>query len=489
MVPFAGYDMPVQYPTGIIAEHLWTREHAGLFDVSHMGQAALIGPDHETTARALEALVPADILDLKPGRQRYTQLLDEDGGILDDLMVARPGEPGCRTASCFSSSTPRCKEADYAHIVGAPARRRRAAPRSTTGRSSRCRGRRPTACWPGMRAGAAPRSPSCRRPQIDDRRHRRPMSRAPATPARTASRSRSRASDAAGSWRLLCADAEVKPIGLGARDSLRLEAGLCLYGHDIDTTTSPVEAGLTWSIQKRRREEGGFPGAERIQREIAEGPARMRVGLKPEGRAPAREGASSPTPDGREVGKVTSGGFGPTVNGPVAMGYVGARIRASPARELRLVVRGKPLPAKVVADALRAAPLQAMTGRIAMTTRYTKDHEYIRVEGDTGVVGITDYAQSQLGDVVFVELPEVGRSVAKGGEAAVVESVKAASEVYAPVSGEVVGRQFRARRRAGHRQRGPAGQGWFLKIELKDAAELEGLMSEEQYQDYVKSIS
>jgi aminomethyltransferase len=148
-------------------------------------------------------------------------------------------------------------------------------------------------------------------------------------------------------WQALLADPEVRPIGLGARDSLRLEAGLCLYGHDIDTTTSPVEAGLVWSIQKRRREEGGFPGEGRIRREIAEGPARVRVGLRPEGRAPAREGARIALPDGREVGVVTSGGFGPSVNAPIAMGYV-ARDVSKPGTALHLVVRGKPIAARVV---------------------------------------------------------------------------------------------------------------------------------------------
>jgi aminomethyltransferase len=154
--------------------------------------------------------------------------------------------------------------------------------------------------------------------------------------------------DAAKLWRALLADPEVKAIGLGARDSLRLEAGLCLYGHDIDTTTSPIEAGLIWSVQKRRREEGGFPGAARVQREIKDGAARVRVGIKPEGRAPAREGSAITTPDGREVGVVTSGGFGPTVNGPVAMGYVAKDVSAV-GTDLHLIVRGKPLPAKVAA--------------------------------------------------------------------------------------------------------------------------------------------
>ena len=154
--------------------------------------------------------------------------------------------------------------------------------------------------------------------------------------------------DAAALWRALLSDEAVKPIGLGARDSLRLEAGLCLYGHDIDTLTSPVEAGLTWSIQKRRREEGGFPGHARIRAEIADGPGRVRVGIRPEGRAPAREGATITTPEGTEIGVVTSGGFGPTVNGPVAMGYV-TRAHAAPGTELLLVVRGKPMPARVAA--------------------------------------------------------------------------------------------------------------------------------------------
>jgi aminomethyltransferase len=156
------------------------------------------------------------------------------------------------------------------------------------------------------------------------------------------------ARDAERIWLTLLDEPEVEPIGLGARDSLRLEAGLCLYGHDIDTTTSPVEAGLTWSIQKRRREEGGFPGAARIQRELAEGPARVRVGLLPEGRAPAREGAEIVAGDGRAVGVVTSGGFGPTLNGPIAMGYV-ERAQAEPGTQLSLMVRGKPLAATVVA--------------------------------------------------------------------------------------------------------------------------------------------
>jgi aminomethyltransferase len=343
MVPFAGYSMPVQYPAGILAEHVWTREHAGLFDVSHMGQAALIGPDHATTAKALEALVPADILNLRPGRQRYTQLLTDDGGILDDLMVARPGNP-LQDGELLLVVNASTKEDDTTHMAA----------RLPAGVELRRFDDRALLALQGPQAEAvlARQAPDVAALSFMEVA----QTMIGGIPVQV-SRSGYTGEDgfeisvpderAAELWRLLMADEQVKPIGLGARDSLRLEAGLCLYGHDIDPTTSPVEAGLAWSIQKRRREEGGFPGAARVQREIREGPARVRVGLKPEGRAPAREGAAVTTPDGREVGHVTSGGFGPTVNGPVAMGYV-ARESSQPGTELALVVRGRPLPAKVV---------------------------------------------------------------------------------------------------------------------------------------------
>jgi aminomethyltransferase len=343
LVPFAGYAMPVQYATGILAEHLWTREHAGLFDVSHMGQAALIGPDHATTARALEALVPADILNLKPGRQRYTQLLDENGGIRDDLMVTRPANP-LQDGELILVVNASMKEADYAHMAA----------RLPAGVELRRFDDRALLALQGPQAeavlgGQAPDVASLAFMQAAETM----IGGIPAHVSRSGYTGEDGfeisvpASRAAELWRLLMTDEQARPIGLGARDSLRLEAGLCLYGHDIDTTTSPVEAGLTWSIQKRRREDGGFPGAARIQRELRDGPARLRVGLKPEGRAPAREGTVVATPDCREVGKVTSGGFGPSVNGPVAMGYV-ARELATPGTKLHLVVRGKPLPAQVV---------------------------------------------------------------------------------------------------------------------------------------------
>ncbi|WP_414475044.1 glycine cleavage system aminomethyltransferase GcvT [Microvirga sp. M2] len=346
MVPFAGYDMPVQYPTGILTEHTWTREHAGLFDVSHMGQAFLVAEDksHETVAKALEALIPADVLSLKPNQQRYSQLMAEDGGILDDLMVTRVGAPG-HEGWLYLVVNASMKAADYAHIQARLPKGVTLAPKDDLALMA--------LQGPSAQSVLAKLAPDVAElpfmmsadVQIDGIACH--VSRSGYT-GEDGFEISCRADDAARLWDRLLSDPEVKPIGLGARDSLRLEAGLCLYGHDIDAATSPIEAGLIWSIQKRRREEGGFPGASRIQREIKDGPARVRVGIRPEGRAPAREGATIITPDGREVGIVTSGGFGPTVNAPVAMGYVSKDVSAL-GTDLHLVVRGKPLPAKVAA--------------------------------------------------------------------------------------------------------------------------------------------
>ncbi len=343
MVPFAGYSMPVQYPTGVMSEHKWTRDHAGLFDVSHMGQGYLIGPDHETTARALEALVPADIVALAPGRQRYTQFLGPDGGILDDLMVSRPAEAADGTLFLVVNAA--CKDADWAHLR---------ANLPETVRLVTIEDRALLALQ-GPEAGTVMEAlgadvggmvfMDCRTLTLLG--HEVHVSRSGYTGEDGFEISVANA-DAVALWTALVADARVKPIGLGARDSLRLEGGLCLYGHDIDTTTSPIEGGLAWSIQKRRRVEGGFPGADRVQRELAEGPSRIRVGLLLAERQPAREGAEIATRDGAVVGRVTSGGFGPTVEGPVAMGYVPLTL-SMPGTDLDVIVRGKRLPARVVA--------------------------------------------------------------------------------------------------------------------------------------------
>jgi aminomethyltransferase len=340
LVPFAGYEMPVQYPTGILAEHNWTRSHAGLFDVSHMGQAVLQGPDFEETARVLEKIVPADVLGLATLQQRYTQLLNADGGILDDMMVARSAQDGdihivvnaSRKAEDFAWMAARLP----AHVV-------------LTARDELAllalQGPEAEAVLAAHEAKVSAlifmQSAALNIAGIKVHASRSGYTGEDGFELSVA------AKDAAALWDVLLTDARVKAIGLGARDSLRLEGGLCLYGHDIDDTTSPIEADLAWSIAKRRRLEGGFIGAARVQRELAEGVSRKRVGIKPEGKAPAREGTVVQDVSGRVIGNITSGGFGPTVNGPVAMGYVEVA-SAVPETPVHLVVRDKALPASVV---------------------------------------------------------------------------------------------------------------------------------------------
>ncbi|MEZ5775456.1 MAG: glycine cleavage system aminomethyltransferase GcvT [Hyphomicrobiaceae bacterium] len=346
MVPFAGYEMPVQYPLGVLKEHLWTREHAGLFDVSHMGQAFLIPKDgrYETVASAMERLVPADLLGLEAGQQRYSQLLNAEGGIIDDLMATRLGHPGHEHWLYLVINASR-KDIDLAHIAGHLA----------DGIELR---RADDLALVALQGPKAAEVLGRLAPAVGDLKFMRSLDLDLGGLWAHVSRSgytgedgyeiSVKSADAGALVDRLLADEAVKPIGLGARDSLRLEAGLCLYGHDIDETTSPVEAGLVWSIQKRRRAEGGFPGADRVKAELAAGPARKRIGIRPEGRQPVRDGAPVLDASGREIGRVTSGGFGPSVNGPIAMGYVEA---ASAALDtpLQVVVRDKPLPAKVAA--------------------------------------------------------------------------------------------------------------------------------------------
>ncbi|ODT18043.1 MAG: glycine cleavage system protein T [Kaistia sp. SCN 65-12] len=344
MVPFAGYSMPVQYPLGILSEHNWTRTGAGLFDVSHMGQAVLVGPDHATTARALEALTPGEFQALAPGRIRYTLLTTPEGGIIDDLMVTRPVDPAGDGRLHLVVNAGR-KTIDYAHIAAN-------LPEGV---------RLEVADDLALVALQGPKAA-----EVLARHAANTAAMGFMTAIRTVvdgaecdvSRSGytgedgyeiSVAADRAEALvRRLLAEPEVEAIGLGARDSLRLEAGLCLYGHDIDEATSPGEADLGFAIAKRRRAEGGFPGAGRILSELEAGPARLRVGIKPEGRAPAREGTEIRDASGTEIGIITSGGFGPTAGGPVAMGYVPAEC-ATIGTPLTLVVRGKDLAASVVA--------------------------------------------------------------------------------------------------------------------------------------------
>ncbi|MCA0042602.1 glycine cleavage system aminomethyltransferase GcvT [Celeribacter litoreus] len=320
MVPFAGYEMPVQYPLGVMKEHLHTRSAAGLFDVSHMGQVILTSGDgREAVARALETIVPVDVLGLKPNRQRYGIFTDETGGILDDLMIANTGD------ALFLVVNAACKAEDIAHM-------RAALPASVTVTEIVDR------ALLALQGPKAEEALARIAPQVADMKFMDSLRFDVDGVEWWVSRSGYTGEDgyeisvpaeiATQVAETLCAMEEVEPIGLGARDSLRLEAGLCLYGHDIDTSTSPVEGNIAWAIQKVRRtggeREGGFPGADRILSELHNGAERKRVGLLPQGRAPMREGTPLfATPESQTpIGEITSGGFGPSVEGPIAMGYV-----------------------------------------------------------------------------------------------------------------------------------------------------------------------
>jgi len=345
MVPFAGYDMPVQYSAGVLREHLHTRNLAGLFDVSHMGQLALLPKSGKVldAALALERLVPQDIVAVAPGRQRYAQFTDDHGGILDDLMVANFGD------HLFLVVNAACKTEDEAHLrkhlsdvcdIESLADRALIAlqgPKAEIALTKFCT---EAATMKFMDCG--PRRVGGYDCFVSRSGYTGEDGFEISVPAEHAEALATALLD----------NSDVLPIGLGARDSLRLEAGLCLYGHDIDTTTTPVEGALEWSVQKSRRgggaRAGGFPGAAKILVQFESGAPRRRVGLRPQGRAPVREGAAL-FADGASteaIGKVTSGGFGPSLNAPVAMGYLPASMAAI-GTTVFAEVRGQRLPLQV----------------------------------------------------------------------------------------------------------------------------------------------
>lgn len=341
IVPFAGYEMPVQYPAGILKEHLHTREKAGLFDVSHMGQAflhpAVPGAD---PAVAFEKLTPSDYAGLKPGMQRYGLLLNAEGGIKDDFMLARlAGE-----AALYLVVNAAMKDSDFAYIAEQLAGSLRLELRPD----------RALLALQGPKAGVVLEKLS---PGIDALNfmhvRRAKVAGVDAIVGRTGYTGEDgfeismAAADCETIARALLADPDVLPIGLGARDSLRLEAGLCLYGHDIDESTDPVEGDLVWSIGKRRKIEKGFLAADKIMDRVLNGTGKKRVGIRPEGRAPARDGTEIADKSGRIIGKVTSGGFSPSLNAPIAMGTVETAFAAD-GTEIDLIVRGKPMPARIV---------------------------------------------------------------------------------------------------------------------------------------------
>jgi aminomethyltransferase len=333
MVPFAGYEMPVQYPAGILKEHLHTREKAGLFDVSHMGQAFLSNGD------ALERVTPADVKGLKEGMQRYGLLLNDQGTIKDDFMFSHLAGEG----DLYLVVNAGTKEGDFTYIAEKLKDAATLTPRPD----------RALLALQGPMAGAVLERHS---PGIDKLTFmkvvRATVAGRPAIVSRSGYTGEDgfeisiEAKDAERVARALLGEPEVLPIGLGARDSLRLEAGLCLYSHDIDETTEPVEANLVWSIGKRRKMDKDFPAAQKIMDRVLNGTARKRVGIRTEGKAPARDGCEIADKSGRIIGKITSGGFGPSLGAPVAMGYVESAF-AGDATEIDLIVRGKAMPARV----------------------------------------------------------------------------------------------------------------------------------------------
>ena len=349
LVPFAGYEMPVQFPDGVKEEHLWTREQAGLFDVSHMGPSFLTlasgtraDPEaHAEIAALVETLVPSDIKGLKPGQARLTVLLNAEGGVLDDLIITRPYEED-RQGELYIVVNGAMKDQDWGIFETALAGKA-VLTRADDGVLFALQG-------PKAEKVLSAYFPACADLKFMESR-RIVMHGETFLVSRCGYTGEDGfevwSSAAAGTEfaRLLLDDPCVRPIGLGARDSLRLEAGLCLYGHDLSPEISPVEADLAWVIQKRRREAGDFPGAARILRELKDGPARKRVGIRPLERAPAREGTEIFV-GGSAVGVVTSGGFGPSIDAPVTMGYVDAA-HAAPGTKIDLMVRGKARPAEI----------------------------------------------------------------------------------------------------------------------------------------------
>lgn len=350
MVPFAGYAMPVQYPTGVLAEHLHTRSAAGLFDVSHMGQLRLAGPQ---AGAAFESLMPVDVIDLPVGKQRYGLLLNAQGGILDDLMFVN--RDFARGGDLFVIVNGACKAADLAHIRQHIGERCKVIP---------CPDRALLALQGPQAAAVMERLNPGIGQLVFMTGGQFQLRAADASIEAYVTRSGYTGEDgfeisipaeqATALARALLAHPEVRPIGLGARNSLRLEAGLCLYGNDLDSHTTPVEAQLAWAIQKVRRaggaRAGGFPGAELLLAQLAGGagaPARRRVGLRALERIPVREHTLLQTVDGAPAGEVTSGLLGPSINQPIAMAYVRADLAHAGAR-LQAIVRGKPVPMEIV---------------------------------------------------------------------------------------------------------------------------------------------
>ena len=479
MASFAGYDMPIQYALGVLKEHLHTRATAGLFDVWHMGQIALRPHSGKLAdlAQALERLVPVDVLGLAPARQRYAFFTNSSGGIIDDLMIGHCGDHLMLIVNAGR------KDVDERHLREALS----------------------DVCSVEVledRALLALQGPAAEPvlarlvPTVASLQFMELQPIVIANASCLVSRSGYTgedgfeisvpAGDAERLARILLTDTAVAFVGLGARDSLRTEAGLCLYGSDINEDTTPVEAALEWAIQNVRRRggarAGNFLGAELVLKQIECGAPRCRVGFRPRERTPIRAGVllyADPSAS-ESIGKVTSGGFGPSVGAPSPWATCPARCR----RRILAVCRRARQAAASRSDkaVVCGASIQAnITPEPSAMLKFTQEHEWVRIEGDIATVGITQHAQERLGDLVFVELPETGKRFEKGAPAAVAESVKAASDVYSPISGEVVEANQAIVADPALVNSDPMGGGWFLKLKLDDPSEVDALMDEAAY--------
>jgi aminomethyltransferase len=479
MVPFAGYEMPVNYPGGIIAEHRHCRESAALFDVSHMGQLRLVGDD---AAAALETLVPVDVVDLAVGKQRYALFTNPSGGILDDLMIAR------RERDLFVVVNAACKAADTKHLLTHIGHRCQVVPL-------------PDRALLALQGQHAVHALQRLAPGVEQLVFMTGGTFAIGGVDCFITRSGYTGEDgfeisvpadsAVALAKALLSQPEVKPAGLGARDTLRLEAGLCLYGHDINEHTTPIEAGLTWAIQKVRRARRPLSGRRQDR-----GPAgQRRAG---QARRPARPRAH-PGARGRDPGRRPGPQAGPRdqrharAHGQPADrdGLPGRQSCDRQPRGLRGGARQAPADARgrPALRPPRLPPRLTQEESLPMTTMFTPDHEWINIEDhEAAVVGITLHAQDALGDVVFVDLPQVGKTYKRGEVAGVVESVKAAADLYMPVEGEVVEVNEALRADPSLANKDPMGEGWFFKVHVTHMEQFDELMDPPAYDKLLKSL-
>ena len=472
IVSFGGYYLPINYSSGIIAEHNHTRLKASVFDVSHMGQIEINGP---FVMEALEKIFPISFCKLAPGKIKYTQLLNHEGKIIDDLMIHKTRDEN----SVWLVVNAACKQKDISHLRHNLNKKFNINLRSDL----------------SLIALQGPKSEKILAdliPEIKEmefmssswfryKNYEILISRCGYTGEDGFEISIPNKYVVTFTEKLL-KNNDVKLAGLGARDSLRLEAGLCLYGHDIDIEKNPIEAGLKWSICKDRLDKQDFIGGQVIADEYKKGPQKNLLGFLPKGRAPAREGTLIYDASNKLIGEVTSGSFSPSLGVPISMGYIISSFKNE--KEVFFDIRGKKIPADIIK--LPFVPHNYFKRKKLMTDIfYTKDHEWIKVNGDEGVVGITSYASEQLGDIVFVELPEKGNSFDQGKDVAVIESVKAASEIYSPASGEIYETNSSLEEKPEIINEDPLERGWLYKVIIKNKDELKNLMSEEEYKKLI----